>query len=114
MKLNKILLLLICVFTGFSAYSQKSAMFKGKLYRVYPQTIDHRGSNVYFNLNQLQFNNLNLPPIIGSVEDGEYLIYNTNFLLKNKRKIAKVFIKLYHHKSCMHTVLMGIFFIKIK
>jgi hypothetical protein len=92
MKLNKILLLLICVFTGFSAYSQKSAMFKGKLYRVYPQTIDHRGSNVYFNLNQLQFNNLNLPPIIGSVEDGEYLIYNTNFLLKNKRKIAKVYV----------------------
>lgn len=89
MKLNKTILLLFCVFIGFSAYSQKSAMFKGKLYRVYPQTIDHRGSNVYFNLSQLRFNNLNLPPVIGRVEDGEYLIYNTNFVLKNKRKIAK-------------------------
>jgi hypothetical protein len=89
MKLNKIILLLICVFFGFSAFAQKTAMFQGKLYRVYPQTIDHRGSNVYFNLNKLQFNNLNLPPIIGSVDDGEYLIYNTNFVLKNKRKIGK-------------------------
>ena len=86
MKLNKTILLLFCVFIGFSAYSQKSAMFKGKLYRVYPQTIDHRGSNVYFNLSQLRFNNLNLPPVIGRVEDGEYLIYNTNFVLKNKKK----------------------------
>lgn len=89
MKLNKTVLFLISIFIGFSAFSQKTATFKGKLYRVYPQTIDSRSSNVYFNLYQLKFNNLNLPPVIGSVEDGEYLIYNTNFVLKNKRKIAK-------------------------
>jgi hypothetical protein len=89
MKLIKTTLLLFSFLLGFSAFSQKTASFHGKLYKVYPQTIDSYNSNVYFQLGQLRFNNLNLPPIIGSVEDGEYLIYNTNFALKNKRKIAK-------------------------
>lgn len=89
MKLAKTTLLILFSLIGFTVFSQKTAVFKGKLYKVYPHTIDSYNSNVYFQSNSLKFNNLNLPPIIGSLDDGDYLIYNTNFVLKNKRKINK-------------------------
>jgi hypothetical protein len=39
-----------------------------------------------------------MPPVIGTVEDGEYLMYSTSFDLKNKRKIGKdvVYDTFYH------------------
>lgn len=97
LKQSLFLLLFISVFT---ANAQKTARFNGKPYLIYPQTIDVGYSGMHFTISEssLEFYNYNMPPVIGTVEDGEYLMYSTSFDLKNKRKIGKevVYDTIYH------------------
>lgn len=93
-------LLLLTLLSVYSLSAQKSARFNGKPYLIYPQTIDVGYSGMSFTINErtLEIYNYNMPPVIGMVEDGEYLMYSTSFDLKNKRKIGGdvVFDTIYH------------------
>lgn len=99
LKLKQSLFLLLFV-SFLTASAQKSTRFNGKPYLIYPQTIDVGYSGMQFTISEssLEFYNYNMPPVIGAVEDGEYLMYSTSFELKNKRKIGKdvVFDTVYH------------------
>jgi antitoxin component YwqK of YwqJK toxin-antitoxin module len=68
--------------------AQKTAVFNGKNYMVYPQVMERQGTTTirpklssYLTLGGVEF-----PPIIGTHKDGEYLIYSGYFTLINKRK----------------------------
>lgn len=92
MTLQKLFFSLITILTLDSMHAQEKAMFNGKLYFVYPQTIQGYYSNISFSFSKLEFTNIALPPVIGSVPDGEYLIYNEAYHLKNKVKVNKEII----------------------
>lgn len=85
-------LTLLCLFIlVFSSVvnAQKTVEFNGKTYLVYPQIIEN-GYYAYvtFDYRKLSLKT-SLPPVIGSIPDGEYVIYKDNYYLKNKRKINK-------------------------
>ena len=98
-KLKPIFFILISIF-ALSANAQKTARFNGKPYLIYPQTIDVGYSGMSFTINEgtLEMYHYNMPPVIGTVEDGEYLMYSTSYDLKNKRKIGGdlVYDTIYH------------------
>jgi hypothetical protein len=85
---SRYLSLFTVLFFFQTAFSQKTTIFNGKPYLIYPQTVDLKYSSFTFSFNEntLKFYNYHLPPIIGSVDDGEYLIYSNTFDLTNKRK----------------------------
>ncbi len=89
MTLQKLFFSVLSLLMLNSIQAQEKAMFNGKLYFVYPQTIQGYQSNISFSFSKLEFINIGLPPVIGSVPDGEYLIYNEAYHLKNKVKVNK-------------------------
>ena len=59
----------------------------GKTYKVFPQIINSYYTNVHFDVDDLKFYNLDIPPLVGQYTDGEYVLYSKKFELKNKRKV---------------------------
>lgn len=75
--MNRIVtVLLILVFWASHCKAQDTAHFKGKTYLVYPYDITHSNLRyIKFDEKELEFSNMLLPPVIGSLKDGEYLVY---------------------------------------
>ncbi len=85
---------LICLLFAFNSFAQNIVKFNGKPYLVYPQTIDvgYSGMTMRIYNGNYEFANFNMPPVIGSIEDGEYLMYSTQYHLTNKRKFGSYYI----------------------
>lgn len=85
----KIQLTFLCVFILIfqtAVKAEKTVEFNGKKYLVYPQIIENGYIiNVTFDYRKLSLKT-NLPPVIGNLPDGEYVIYTDEYYLKNKRK----------------------------
>ena len=79
----------LCLLLGFmhQANAQKTTQFMGKTYKVFPQIINSYYTNVHFDVDDLKFYNLDIPPLVGQYTDGEYVLYSKKFELKNKRKV---------------------------
>ena len=72
--------------------AQANAQFMGKTYKVFPQIINSYYTNVNFDIEDLKFYNLDIPPIVGQFTDGEYLLYSKRFDLKNKRIVNNEYV----------------------
>ena len=90
MKKQLTLLCLFILVFSFVVNAQKTVEFNGKTYLVYPQIIEngYYNINVTFDYRKLSLKT-NLPPVIGNVPDGEYVIYTDKYYLENKHKVNK-------------------------
>lgn len=92
MKTRICLLTLLLALSG-SVSAAKTVLFNGKNYKVYPQYVKvypRQIGNVSINGSYLQLENLEMPPIIGQHEDGDYILYIADFNLKYKGKYKGV------------------------
>ena len=90
MTLKKLLFTFLITIFAFNSQAQKTVVFNGKTYLVYPQVVDvgYYNSSPYIeiNRNRIDVTEFKFPPIIGSISDGEYLLYTNKFYTVKKGK----------------------------
>ena len=82
----------ICLFFSLNLIrgsAQETSVFKGKNYLVYPHYLQTYSSHVEFNPQTLTIQGIDLPPVIGMMKDGEYIIYSERYELvpRGKKKL---------------------------